>query len=229
MALLLPSAVGVALARRPMARVAPAALAAFALGLTSAQVATWRAPPLILLPTHAVTLTGMVRGVDPLPEGRRLLLEAVHLDGAEAALPRLVRVRLRAGDPAVVATGDTVRIRALLRTPASPAYHGGWDLQRDAFFSGLGGSGFALGPAERIAAADPAGLARRLQLLRERVGARFIKGIPGAAGRSPRHCSPAWPEPFRQPIIRRFTTPGWRICWRWLDCISASSWVGRCS
>ncbi len=183
LALLLPSAIGVALARRrPMARGALAALAAFALGLTSAQVATWRAPPLILLPTHAVTLTGTVRGVDPLPEGRRLLLEAVHLDGAEAALPRLVRVRLRTGDPAVVATGDTVRIRALLRTPASPAYPGGWDLQRDAFFSGLGGSGFALGPAERIAAADPAGLARRLQLLRERVGARFIKGIPGAAG-----------------------------------------------
>ncbi len=161
---------------------APAALAAFALGLTSAEVATWRAPPQTLLPTHAVTLTGMVRGVDPLPEGRRLLLEAVHLDGAEAALPRLVRVRLRTGDPAVVSTGDTVCIHALLRTLASPAYHGGWDVQRDAFVSGLGGSDFALGLAQRIAAADPAGLARRLQLLRERVGARFIKGIPGAAG-----------------------------------------------
>ena len=182
-ALLLPAGVGLGLARRgTLLGGTLAALAAFALGLTSAQVATWRVPPLAVLPTHAVTLTGVVRGVDPLPEGRRLLLEEVRLDGAETPLPRQIRVRLRNGDPIVVATGDTVRLRALVREPASPAYPGGWDLQRDAFFSGLGGSGFALGPATLVARGDPAGLARRLQRLREHVGARFIAGIPGAAG-----------------------------------------------
>ena len=157
---------GAAADRRHAVRLA--ALAAFALGVAAAQLATWRAAPLVVLPTHAVTLSGVVRGVDPLPAGRRLVLEAVRLDPAAPPLRRLVRVRLRTGDPIVVATGDTVRVRALLRAPAPPAYPGGWDLQRDAFFAGLGGSGFALGPAERVAAGDPAGLARRVQRLRER-------------------------------------------------------------
>jgi len=183
LALLLPAAVGCELARQgSLPRGALAGVTAFALGLAAAQFASWRAPPLVALPTHAVTLTAVVRGIDPLPEGRRLVLEAAHLDDAVQPLARTVRVRLRNGDPVVVATGDTVRLRALLRVPASPAYPGGWDQQRDAFFAGLGGSGFALGPATLLARGDPAGLARRLQRLRERIGARFIAGIPGAAG-----------------------------------------------
>jgi len=183
LALLLPALVGGCLARPgSLMRALLAALAAFTLGLASAQFATWRAPPLVVLPTNAVTISGIVRVVDPLPEGRRLLLEAVRLDATAPPLSRLLRVRLRTSDPIEVATGDTVRLRALVRAPASPAYPGGWDLQRDAFFAGLGGSGFALGSAERIAEADPAGLARHMQRLRERIGARFVAGIPGAAG-----------------------------------------------
>ena len=158
------------------------ALTAFALGLTTVQFATWRVAPLLVLPTHAVVVTGVVRQVDLLPSGRRLLLEAVRLDGAEQPLARAVRVRLRTNDPIAVATGDTVRVRALLRVPAAPAYPGGWDLQRDAFFSGLGGSGFALGSATLVAAGSPTGLVRWIQLLRERIGTHFIQGMPGAAG-----------------------------------------------
>ncbi len=181
--LLLAAAVGAGLARRlALLRASLAALAAFALGLAAAQFATWRAAPLQVLPTHAVILTGVVREVDLLPAGRRLMLEAVRLDADKPPLDRLVRVRLRTSDAVEVATGDTVRLRALVWPPDSPAYPGGWDLQRDAFFAGLGGSGFALGPAERLAEADPSGLARRVQRLRERIGARFIAGIPGAAG-----------------------------------------------
>jgi competence protein ComEC len=188
LALLLPALIGAFLARpTSLLRALLAMLAAFALGLTAAQFATWRAPPLVVLPTNAVTITGIVRGVDPLPDGRRLLLEAVRIDPTtppleRPTLDRLIRVRLRTGDPIEVATGDTVRIRTLLRAPASPAYPGGWDLQRDAYFIGLGGSGFALGKAERIAIAGPTGLTRSVQQLRERIGARFIAGIPGAAG-----------------------------------------------
>ena len=61
-----------------------------------------------------------------------------------------MRVRLRADDPATLAAGDTVRVRTVLRPPAGPAYPGAWDLQREAFFAGLAGSGSALGPAERL-------------------------------------------------------------------------------
>lgn len=181
--LFLPAALGAVWTRvRPVSRALLLAIAAFALGLAAAQLATWRAPPLLVLPTHAVTLTGIVRGVEPLPDGRRLLLEAVRLDDTAPKLPRLVRVRLRRTDPISLGTGDTIRLRALLRPPSPPAYPGAWDLQRDAFYAGLGGSGFALGPVELIAPGSPDGFARSIQRLRESVGDHFTAVIPGAAG-----------------------------------------------
>jgi competence protein ComEC len=80
LALLLPALVGASLARPGSAgRSLLAALAAIALGLAAAQFATWRAPSLVVLPTRAMIITGIVRGVDPLPDSRRLLLEAVRL------------------------------------------------------------------------------------------------------------------------------------------------------
>ena len=91
----------------------------------------------------------MVRAVEPLPEGRRIALEAVRLDGGDAAAALAAGAAATKGDALAIATGDTVRVRALVRPPMPPAYPGAWDLQRDAFFSGLGGSGYALGPVER--------------------------------------------------------------------------------
>lgn len=182
-ALLLLSVAGAWLCRvRPVARGVLAALGAFGLGMASAQLATWRAPPLLVLPTHAVVLTGVVRGVEPVPDGRRLRLEAVLLDGTPVPLAREVRVRPRRTDTVDVGTGDTVRVRVLLRPPSAPSYPGGHDLQREAFYAGLGGSGFALGPVTRAVRGLPSGPARRMQRLREYVGARFTVAIPGPAG-----------------------------------------------
>ena len=69
-----------------------------------------------MLPTHAVILTGTVSAVEALPEGRRIALEAVQLDGGET-LQRWLRVRLKKGDAQEVGTGDSVRLRALVRPP----------------------------------------------------------------------------------------------------------------
>ena len=155
---------------------------AFALGFAAAQFATARAPPLETgLPTHASIVTGTVRMVETLPVGRRITLEAARLDGA-APLRRNVRVRLRGTDPGPVATGDTVRVRAIVRPPAPPSYPGAWDLQRDAFYAGLGASGYALGPIERLTEAVPSGPARLTQWLRETISNRVTAVIPGAAG-----------------------------------------------
>jgi competence protein ComEC len=164
-------------------RGATAALAAFAIGVTACQFATACAPPLATgLPTHATVLIGVVRAIDPLPEGRRITIENVHLDRAQTPLRRTLRVRLRRNDAADIATGDLVRVRALVRAPEPPAYPGGWDLQRDAFYAGLGGSGYALGPVERLAQAAPTGVLRRVQRLREVIAGRVTAVIPGAAG-----------------------------------------------
>ena len=169
------------LARRAVPRSAMMALAAAAIGFAAAQYATWRAPPLEILPTHATSLAGTVRSVEALPDGRRITLEAARLDDAPP-LSRWLRIRLRTGDKADIAAGDTIRMRALVRPPAPPAYPGAWDLQRDAWFNGHGGSGYALGPVERVAALGASGPLRLVQRLRETIAQHITAVVPGPAG-----------------------------------------------
>ena len=76
-----------------------APLAAAALGFTSAQIATARAPPIeVDLPTHASIVTGTIRAVEPLPEGRRITISPAWIDGAPEPLRRSVRIRLQKKD-----------------------------------------------------------------------------------------------------------------------------------
>ena len=173
----------VALRRFPITRLLLLPVAAAALGFTSAQFATARGPPIETgLPGKATVVTATVRAVEVLPDGRRILLEQARLDDAPAPLMRHVRVRLRKTDQGPLATGDTVRVRALIRPPAMPSHPGGWDLQRDAFYAGLGASGFALGPVERLSVAVPGPGLRLVQWLREAIAAHVTAAIPGAAG-----------------------------------------------
>ena len=65
---------------------------AAAVGFTSAKVASWRALPIQALPSKAVVMTGTVRAVDILPDGRRLVLDQVRLGDADPVARRL-RVR----------------------------------------------------------------------------------------------------------------------------------------
>jgi len=156
-------------------------LAAASLGFASAQLATCRALPLETLPKKSVVIVGRVRGVELLPVGRRVTIEAASLNDG-APLARRLRVRLRNNDEAELETGDTIRLRALVRVMSPPAYPGGWDLQRDAFYNGLAGSGFALGYAERVERAPPASASRFVQWLRDTIEARVMAAIPGPAG-----------------------------------------------
>jgi competence protein ComEC len=167
--------------RLPSLRCVILPVAAASLGFATAQFATSRALPSEPLPTHATIVTGVVRGVEALPEGRRVALETVRLDDGPP-LAHWLRVRLRNTDATDIATGDTIRVRALLRPPAPPAYPGAWDLQRDAFYSGLGGSGYALGSAALVAAGVPSGPMRYVQRLREIIARHVTAAIPGAPG-----------------------------------------------
>ncbi len=168
--------------RAPVVRAVALAGLAAALGFLSGQVGTWRALPIEPLPTRATILTGMVRGVDLLPDGRRVTLSDVRLEPDAPPLARLVRVRLHRLDMGAMAAGDRVRVRALVRPPSSPAFPGAWDLQRDAFFSGLGGSGYALNPSEVLERASPRGGAATLQGVRDWIAGRAMAGLPGPAG-----------------------------------------------
>jgi competence protein ComEC len=169
--------------RLPGLRWLIAPLAAMALGFASGQLATARAPPIEGdLPSRATILTGTIRAVEALPEGRRITINPATLDAAAMPLRRSVRVRLQKTDDGELATGDSVQIRALIRSPALPSYPGAWDLQRDAFYSGLGASGYALGKAERTDQAVPSGPMRFVQWLRETIAHRVVAVLPGSAG-----------------------------------------------
>jgi competence protein ComEC len=154
---------------------------AVSLGFAAAQAASWRAAPVIEIPSKATVVSGIVRAVDLLPTGRRVLLTAPRFDGGPAQ-PRSVRIRLRATDTTEIATGDTLAVRALLSRPASPALPGGWDLQRDAFFAGIGGFGYALNPASVAIHAGPGSLAAWAQALRETIAARVMATLPDTPG-----------------------------------------------
>jgi competence protein ComEC len=158
-----------------------AMVCAAASGFGAAQIAAWRAPPLSEIPPHAAVVTGTVRAVEMLPRGRRITVEAASLDDA-APLARRVRLRLRDTDSTELAAGDEIRVRARLIRPAPPAYPGAWDLQRDAFFNGIGAFGYALGPSEVVIAARPSGPARWLQHARETIVARVGAVLPSPEG-----------------------------------------------
>lgn len=164
--------------RRPLLGWACGLLAAAALGFAVSAWQAGRQAPMPELPRGAIVITARIAAVEPLPEGQRLTLERPSLDGGEP-LSRSLRLRLRAEDPARPRPGDTLRVRALVRPPASPAYPGAWDFQRAAWFAGLGGSGFAIGRAEVTAGEDgPPALAG----LRAGIEQRVTAALPGPAG-----------------------------------------------
>ncbi len=180
---LLAAAIGLAVRRWGAWRGALALATAMGLGFASAQWATARAPPLLDVPRTAVMVTGAVHAVEVLPQGRRVTLQSPALAtalGETTPGMRLVRIRLHAGDDQPIAAGDLLQVRALLSLPAPPAYPGAWDLQRDAFFSGMGAYGFALNAAQRLAVAGPPrGFPALLQSLRETIATRISAVLQG--------------------------------------------------
>ncbi|MBX9751959.1 MAG: ComEC family competence protein [Roseococcus sp.] len=166
-------------ARAPLLAWGLALLACLGAGFALAAWHAGRAAPMPELPRGAMALTGTVIEVDPLPGGLRLTLAgAAWAEGMEPSA-RLIRVRLRANDTTRPEPGDRVALRALIRQPSAPAYPGAWDFQRAAFFDGVAGSGFALGPVE-ITAQD--GAAPPLSGLRARIEARVMAALPGGVG-----------------------------------------------
>jgi competence protein ComEC len=155
---------------------------AVAVGFASAHWAAVRAPPVEALPAKAVVLSAIVRGVDVLPEGRRLVLAKVQLAPDQAPLQRLVRVRMKRGDMTPVEAGDAVDIRAVLRAPSSPAYPGAWDLQRDEYFAGIAGGGTALNPVVVRAHPGAVGWGGWVQGIRDAVQRRTLAALPGTRG-----------------------------------------------
>ena len=163
--------------RLPVPRACCLCLLAASLGFGSASLATRLAPAWDALPRRGVTVTGTIGMLEALPAGRRITILAPSLDGA-TPLGRAVRIRLRGADATILATGDRIQVRALLKLPSPPDYPGGWDTQRDAYFGGMAGYGFAIGTAERIGR----GATPSLLAMRTAIAARVLAALPGENG-----------------------------------------------
>ena len=155
-----------------------------ALGIGAAQYRTQSVAAPVLRAKVTGVLAGTVTGVE-VRSGRGQLRFTLRPD--DPALPREVRISLKATPTSVpppgIRPGARVSLRAALTPPAGPSYPGGYDFARRAWFLGLGATGYPLGPVTVTAAAvRPAGAAAWLDALRARLTARIEARVGGAAG-----------------------------------------------
>jgi competence protein ComEC len=162
--------------RHPPARFIAALSFAAALGFARAEWRTAAEPPLITIPYGAVAITGTIATIDPFPNGRRLTLNPVALNATPT--PRAIRVKLRLTDSTPLTPGEQISLRALLFKPDRPAYPGAWDSGRDAFFQGLGASGFAIGDVTLTATPKTNGITIWLRGLREAIATQIMAVLP---------------------------------------------------
>src|SRR5262249_8742830 len=119
-------------------------LGLMSLGLAAAELrVSVVSSPMLAREFRSATVTGRICGMDLLPNGYRLVLDHVAIAGVSAA-ETPSRLRLRASARGLtVQPGDWVKTRAQVGPPSLPAAPGSFDFQRDAFFDGIGGVGFA--------------------------------------------------------------------------------------
>src|SRR5919197_1859219 len=157
--------VGPALAAAALALVffAPAGglARALAIGLVAAAagfgLVTWRtaslAAPTLSRPLFNLNAEGRIADIQRLPEGVRVVLEAVRLKGSGVPppemMPERVRISLTKGAPEIH-VGDRLLVLANLSPPGGPALPGAFDFQRVAWYLQIGAVGYALAPATVI-------------------------------------------------------------------------------
>lgn len=166
---------------------------AVAIGLLAAALGfgliAWRttsvAAPTLPRPLFNVNVEGRIVDIQRLPDGLRVVLEAVRLKGAGVPAPELtprkVRVSLSKGAPSLQ-VGDRLLVLANLSPPAGPAMPGAFDFQRVAWYQQLGAVGYALAPAAVVAHGGPDGWVARIDALRANITARILTALPGPEG-----------------------------------------------
>ncbi|MBX9945948.1 MAG: DUF4131 domain-containing protein, partial [Reyranella sp.] len=158
---------------------------ATAIGVAAAAVGfslvAWRtvslAAPTLARPLFSINVEGRIADIQRLPDGVRVVLEAVRLKGNGAPpaemTPLKVRVSLGRGAPPLT-VGDRLLVLANLSPPAGPAAPGAFDFQRVAWYQQLGAVGYALAPAAVVEPGRPTGFVRTLDALRADVTERIL-------------------------------------------------------
>src|ERR1700704_2094654 len=143
------------LRRRTFVAATVCALLALSAGFTSAQ---WRtvvvAAPQLQKDISFAHVEGRLAEIEPFPTGIRATLD--HLTIAELApeaTPVRIKGRIFKGTDSLM-IGDRLDVLADLNAPAPPASPGAFDFRRQAYFYGIGASGFAHGAPRLVAAAE---------------------------------------------------------------------------
>ena len=140
------------------------------------------AAPMIRAETPPVTVEGVLERAEKRGPGLRYTVRVIRVGGfAEEDTPGRVRVSWR-GRGTDAAPGDTVRLRAVLSPPPGPSLPGGYDYGRQLWFEGIGGVGYAYGPARVIVPDESPSLAARTERLREAVADRVQAGAGERVG-----------------------------------------------
>jgi competence protein ComEC len=178
--------------RAPLALLLIAALMAAAIGFGTAQLRTALvAAPQLQKPIRFAHVTGRLAGIEPFPNALRIRLVDVRI--AELA-PEVTPLRIQVkvfqakvpeASPALK-LGDRVDLLANLQPPSPPVAPGAFDFRRQAFFQGLGATGFALGAARVMPGEGEEDWRYRVRFwvdrLRASIGARIAGLEPGPAG-----------------------------------------------
>ena len=155
--------------------------AALGFALVQARSASVAAPT-IRAETPPVTVEGVLERAERRGSGMRYTVRVIRVAAfADEATPARVRVSWR-GRPTDAAPGDTVRLRAVLSPPPGPSLPGGYDYARQLWFEGIGGVGYAYGPARVIVPDETPSLAARTERLREAVADRVQAGAGERVG-----------------------------------------------
>lgn len=166
---------------------------ALCIGLVAAAaglgLVTWRtaslAAPTLSRPLFNINAEGRIADIQRLPDGVRVVLEAVRLKGSNVPPPEMmparVRVTLSRGAPKLN-VGDRLLVLANLSPPSGPAVPGAFDFQRVAWYQQLGAVGYALAPAAVIEPGTPSGFVRFMDNLRASITERIMKALPGPEG-----------------------------------------------
>ncbi|MCA3565660.1 MAG: ComEC/Rec2 family competence protein [Methylocystis sp.] len=123
------------------------------LGFAAMALRTERAAAPVLDKPAFARLSGFVETVDAGPAGGRMVLVLTRFETAfPVTEPRRLRTTFQGPAPRA---GDHISGQARLMPPPQPAFPGGYDFARDAYFLGLGAVGRWVGPMTLTPAASP--------------------------------------------------------------------------
>jgi len=141
--------------------------------------------PMLQRHVGPVTVTGRVSDIDLVEKGWRIIVETDPLPGLEASeQPRRLRVHISAKSDELV-PGDRVSFKAMLYPVPAQVLPGGRDFQRELYFAGIGGVGYSLGAARKIAGPQDAGEGgwrEEVRRLRTEMSRRIVAVLPGSTG-----------------------------------------------